>query len=47
MSAVGAYLPDWRELDDNAVHRARVFVDSRDAARTEAGDLIGAERDGG
>jgi len=47
VSAVGACLPDWRELDGDAVRRARVFVDSRDAARAEAGDLIGAERDGG
>ena len=46
VTAVGACLRDWRELDGEAVAGARVFVDSRDAARVEAGDLILAEREG-
>jgi alanine dehydrogenase len=46
VTAVGACLRDWRELDGQAVAGARVFVDSRDAARVEAGDLILAEREG-
>ncbi len=47
VSAVGACTPDWRELDGEAVRRSRVYVDSLAAARQEAGDLIGAEREGG
>ena len=34
--------PDWRELDDEAVTRARVFVESREAASRESGDVIAA-----
>jgi ornithine cyclodeaminase/alanine dehydrogenase-like protein (mu-crystallin family) len=44
--AVGASRPDARELDGEAVRRARVFVDSRAAAALEAGDLLLAEREG-
>ena len=36
---VGGYLPTMREADDEAVRRARVFVDT-DAALAEAGDLM-------
>src|SRR6266545_2062624 len=32
VNAVGATRPDWRELDDDLIMRARVFVDSREAA---------------
>ena len=44
--AVGANDPEARELDDSVLERASViYVDSRDQAREEAGDLIGpAER---
>jgi ornithine cyclodeaminase/alanine dehydrogenase-like protein (mu-crystallin family) len=42
INAVGAPRPDWRELDDEALRRARVYVDSRDAALKESGDLIAA-----
>jgi ornithine cyclodeaminase/alanine dehydrogenase-like protein (mu-crystallin family) len=38
--AVGAYRPDARELDSSLVSRASVFVDSRQAALEEAGDLL-------
>ena len=39
INAAGACAPKERELDDEAVLRARVFVDSREAAWAEAGDL--------
>ncbi|KAB0682868.1 ornithine cyclodeaminase family protein [Aureimonas leprariae] len=39
---VGAFAPDMRESDDEAVRRARVFVDTRDGALTEGGDLVQA-----
>jgi len=42
VNAVGAVRPDWRELDDDTVSRARLYVDSRDAATREAGDVIAA-----
>lgn len=47
VSAVGSCTPDWREIDGEAVRRSRVYVDSLAAAKQEAGDLIGAEKDGG
>ncbi len=40
INAVGAPRPDWRELDSDAVRRARVFVDSHAGALAEAGDLL-------
>ena len=40
VNAVGAVRPDWRELDDAALRRARLYVDSREAATREAGDVI-------
>ena len=46
VNGVGSYTPEMRELDVELVRRARVFVDSRDAARLEAGELIEAERRG-
>jgi ornithine cyclodeaminase/alanine dehydrogenase-like protein (mu-crystallin family) len=42
VNAIGATRPDWRELDDDLVARARVFVDSREAATKESGDVIAA-----
>ena len=42
VNAVGACRPDWRELDDEAVRRARLFVDSSEAATRESGDVIAA-----
>jgi thiomorpholine-carboxylate dehydrogenase len=42
VNAIGATRPDWRELDDDLVSRARVFVDSREAATKESGDVIAA-----
>ncbi len=44
VNAVGACRPDWRELDEEAMAHVN-FVDSREAARQEAGDILlaGAE----
>lgn len=39
---VGAFKPSLRETDDKAVSRAAVFVDTRDGALTEGGDLVQA-----
>jgi ornithine cyclodeaminase len=40
LDCVGAYLPDHREIDDEVVRRAELFVDSRLATLTEGGDLV-------
>jgi ornithine cyclodeaminase/alanine dehydrogenase-like protein (mu-crystallin family) len=40
VNAVGACRPDWRELDDDAMRRSVVFVDSREGALKESGDVI-------
>jgi ornithine cyclodeaminase/alanine dehydrogenase-like protein (mu-crystallin family) len=39
VNAVGACRPDWRELDDEAMANV-VFVDSREGALKESGDVI-------
>jgi ornithine cyclodeaminase/alanine dehydrogenase-like protein (mu-crystallin family) len=44
VNTVGATRPDWRELDDEALARSKVFVDSRAAASRESGDVIAAGR---
>lgn len=46
VNAVGACFPGARELDSVAVHRARVFVDCRESALAEAGDLLVPMQDG-
>ena len=38
--SVGACRPDQREMDTGLLRRARLFVDSRDAALVEAGDIL-------
>ncbi|KAL4624577.1 ketimine reductase mu-crystallin [Arapaima gigas] len=38
--AVGACRPNWRELDDDLMRKAVVYVDSREAALVESGDII-------
>jgi ornithine cyclodeaminase/alanine dehydrogenase-like protein (mu-crystallin family) len=40
VNAVGAYTPETRELDDDAIVRARVVVETREVALAEAGDLL-------
>jgi len=39
VNAIGACRPDWRELDDDAMTNV-VFVDSREGATKESGDVI-------
>tara|TARA_B100001123_G_scaffold223133_1_gene251245 strand:- start:5697 stop:6629 length:933 start_codon:yes stop_codon:yes gene_type:complete len=40
LDLVGSFKPSMREVDDEAVQRARIFVDTRNGAGTEAGDLV-------
>jgi thiomorpholine-carboxylate dehydrogenase len=40
VSAIGAPRPGWRELDDDAMNRGLLVVDSREAVLREAGDVI-------
>src|SRR6516225_11546827 len=40
VNAIGACRPDWRELDDEAMQNGVVFVDSREGAMKESGDVI-------
>ena len=40
LDLVGGFRPDMRETDDMAIRRARVFVDTRAGACTEAGDIV-------
>ena len=42
INAVGANRPDWRELDDEILKRSRIYVESRESALVESGDLIAA-----
>ncbi|HYP40656.1 MAG TPA: delta(1)-pyrroline-2-carboxylate reductase family protein [Chloroflexia bacterium] len=42
VAAVGAYRPDMAELPAQLVRRARLYVDTLEGARAEAGDLIQA-----
>jgi alanine dehydrogenase len=42
VNAVGAPRPDWRELDDDVLRKAKLYVDSREAAGRESGDVIAA-----
>jgi alanine dehydrogenase len=40
INAVGSFTPQMQEIDSDTIQRARVFVDAREAALDEAGDLI-------
>jgi ornithine cyclodeaminase len=40
LDLVGGFRPDMREADDDCVRRARVFVDTRQGALKEAGDIV-------
>ena len=40
LDLVGAFTPTMRESDDEAVRRSRIFVDTREGALKEAGDLM-------
>jgi ornithine cyclodeaminase len=46
VTGVGSFTPEMREVDTVLVKRARVFVDQREAALAEAGDLAGPIADG-
>ena len=43
---VGGFHPDMRESDDEVVRRARIFVDTREGALRDAGDLLLPIREG-
>ena len=40
LDLVGAYTPQMRESDDSAVRQAKLYVDTRAGALTEAGDVV-------
>lgn len=42
INAVGAVRPDWRELEDDVLRKAKLYVESREAAFHESGDVIAA-----
>ncbi|KAJ7305849.1 hypothetical protein JRQ81_010215 [Phrynocephalus forsythii] len=43
INAVGASRPDWRELDNAIMQNSVLYVDSREAALRESGDIILSE----
>ena len=40
INAVGAPRPTWRELDDEALRRTKLYVEQREAATLESGDVV-------
>ncbi len=40
ISAIGAFYPDWRELETMIVRDAKVVIDEWDAIRLESGDIL-------
>jgi len=40
LDLVGGFTPQMRETDDSAIQRARIFVDTREGACKEAGDIV-------
>ncbi|MBU2090656.1 MAG: ornithine cyclodeaminase family protein [Alphaproteobacteria bacterium] len=46
LDLVGAFTPEMRESDDDAARRSRVFVDTREGALKEAGDIVLAVKSG-
>ncbi len=46
LDLVGAYKPDMREADSEAVMRADVYVDTKAGAMSEAGEIVQAINDG-
>lgn len=42
INAVGATIKNWRELDDETLKKSKLFVESREAAMQESGDVIAA-----
>lgn len=45
INAVGATRPNWRELDDEVLHRSTIYVESREPALKESGDIIAANKE--
>jgi ornithine cyclodeaminase/alanine dehydrogenase-like protein (mu-crystallin family) len=45
IAAIGAYTPAMAELPAGLVRRARLYVDTLEGARAEAGDLLQAQVD--
>lgn len=42
INAIGANRPTWRELDDETLAVSKIYVESREAATAESGDIIAA-----
>ncbi|AWK86291.1 ornithine cyclodeaminase family protein [Azospirillum thermophilum] len=40
LDLIGGFTPEMREADDDCIRRARVFVDTREGACKEAGDIV-------
>ena len=40
VSAIGAFYPDYREIDTQTIAEAKVVVDSKEAIMEEAGDIL-------
>jgi alanine dehydrogenase len=40
VNGIGAPRPDWRELDDEVMRKAKLYVEQREAASRESGDVI-------
>jgi alanine dehydrogenase len=40
VSAIGAFYPDWRELDTATVAEAKLVIDDMEGIRLEAGDIL-------
>jgi alanine dehydrogenase len=45
INAVGATRPNWRELDGEVLHRSTIYVESREPALKESGDVIAADKE--
>jgi ornithine cyclodeaminase/alanine dehydrogenase-like protein (mu-crystallin family) len=45
INAVGATRPNWRELDDELLQRSTIYVESREPALKESGDIIAADKE--
>ena len=42
INAVGTARPTWRELDDDVLQKSQIYVESREAAARDSGDVIAA-----
>ncbi|MEM9382799.1 MAG: hypothetical protein AAGB93_22795 [Planctomycetota bacterium] len=46
VNGVGSFTLEMRELDPRTIERSTIYIDELEAALTEAGELVAAERDG-